>query len=159
MISNREITEFIVSEIDINGQDYFYNKYGRNLLIMVGVDVSNPPEGADMPLMIVEPTVKSIGDSATDFDYEIVLHFAIEGNRTPSKSGNIIRYDGVYAIEEDGNYLVELLRNSFKQKSNLDMFDIDFYHNEINAFPVYTGVIVVGFSIPNVIGEQKINFN
>ncbi|BCD61749.1 hypothetical protein NrS5_45 [Nitratiruptor phage NrS-5] len=157
MISNKEITEFIANEIDAN-QGYFIDKYNRPLLIMIGVDVNNPPEEADMPLMIIEPTIKNIGDNASDFDYEIVLHYAIEGDNNPIKNGNIVVYSGIYDIEDDGNYLVELLRGSFQCKTNLEMFDIDFYHNEINAFPVYSGTIVVGFSVPNIIGDQKITF-
>ena len=159
MISNKEITEFIATEIDTGANAYFVGKYSRPLLILVGVDVNNPPKEADMPLMVIEPTVKNIGDSATDFDYEMVLHLSVEGTSQPTKDGNIIRYEGIYDIEEDGNYLVELLRNSFKCKTNLEMFDIDFYHNEINSFPVYTGAIVIGFSVPNVIGGTKITFN
>jgi len=161
MISNTQITDFIVNEVSSNTEinDYCVSEFGRQLLNMVGVDVKNPPRTAEFPVFIIEPTQKSISDSVSEFDYEMVTHLAIEGDEKPFMDGNIIKYQGIEKIETLGNMIVEVIKESISCHSNLDAYSIDFYHDEIDNFPVYSGVVVISFTVPNVIGNNKIEFN
>lgn len=161
MINNRQITEFITSEVSTNLdiETYCVDNFSKSILILVGVDVENAPEEESMPILLVEPVIKSIGESNSNFEYEMFLRLLIVGNDKPSTNGNIVTYDGIYQIEELGNMIVELLKESFAQKSNMDVFEVEFYHDEINTFPIYTGSIMINFSVPNTIGCSKIAFN
>lgn len=161
MILNKEITEFLSSEITASAEieNYCQTKYGKSLLVFIGVDVNNPPSEEDMPCLIIEPTVKNIGSQEAKFDYEILLHIAIKGSEKPTVNGNKVLYEGVYDIEELGELIVGVLKKQIGIKSNMDAYGVDFYQDEINAFPVYSGVVVVGMSVPNIIGEDKITFN
>jgi hypothetical protein len=161
MISNTDITNFIVEEISTDDtiNNLCVSKFGQVLLNMVGVDVNNPPSTTEFPVFITEPTQKSVSDSDSEFSYEIVTHIALEGDDKPQIIGNVIKYLGIEDIEELGNLIVEKLKNSFSCKTNMDAFSIDFYHDEIDNFPVYSGVVVISFNVPNVIGSNKLEFN
>lgn len=161
MINNQEITEFIADKVLASSEidTYCATTFGRSLLVQVGVDINNPPEEVEFPCLIVEPTMKNVGSQDSNFDYEIVLHLGIKGDEKPTISGQKIVYDGIYKIEELGNLIVELLRDEFGCNSNLDTYDVAFYHDEINAFPIYSGVVVASLVVPNVIGSHKIQFN
>lgn len=160
MINYRQITEFIVKSIneDKKVKDYVQTMYNKEIHIFVGANVEDPPKKDKMPLVLVEPIMKNIGNAEIKFNYEIVLKIAIAGFNKPKIEENIVIYDGIYEVEELGNLVVEALRVAFNTKSNLDAYDIDFYHDEINAFPIYTGTIAIGFNVPNVIGCTKIEF-
>ena len=161
MILNKEITEFIANELISSSEidSYCQTTYGKSLLVFIGVDINNPPKEDDMPCIIIEPTVKNIGNKESQFDYEIVLHLAIAGSEKPIINGNKILYSGVYDVEELGDLIVEHLKKQIGIKSNMDAYSVDFYQDEIATFPIYSGVIVVGMSVPNTIGENKIVFN
>ena len=158
MITNKEITNFIANEIE-SFQDEIKALMGQKALIFIGIDTNIPPQKEDLPAIAIEPTIKKIGDSESNFDYEIVVRVGVLGSERPIRNNNIILYDGVYKVEELGNLVVDKLRKAFECKTNLDMFDIDFYQDEIVNFPIYTGSIIIGFSVENVIGDSKIEFN
>lgn len=161
MIINKDITEFIADKVIENAdiETYCQDNFSQSVLVFIGVDNENPPSEIDFPCLIIEPTVKNIGTNDTNFDYEIVLHLAIKGNEKPLKEGNKITYDGVYKIEELGSIITQMMKNEFSVNTNMDTYDLSFYQDEINSFPVYSGVIVVSMSVPNVIGTDKITFN
>ena len=161
MISNTQITNFIIDEISTDDEinDFCNDHYGKSLLNMIGVDVNNPPGTQEFPVFIVEPTQKSIAESNSEFDYEMVTHLAIKGDEKPYISENVVKYLGIEDIEILGNLIAEKIKNSIAMRSNMDAYSIDFYHDEIDNFPVYSGVIVISFKTPNVIGADKIQFN
>jgi len=161
MITNKEITEFIADKV-LASQDvknFCQTNFGKQLLVMIGVDNNNPPSEAELPCLIVEPTVKNIGSNDTMFDYEIALHIGIKGSEKPTVIGNKVTYDGVYTVEELGNLIVELIKTEFATNTNMDTFDVVFYQDAINAFPTYSGVVLASMSVPNLIGMDKITFN
>lgn len=161
MINNKEITDFLASTITGASEisAFTVTKYGKDLMVFIGVDVQNPPDALDLPCAIIEPTVKNIGSSDSAFDYEVVIHIGIEGSDKPTINGNIVTYDGVYNIEDLGNLIVESIRTAIASSTNLDTYAIDFYIDEIANFPTYSGVILLSMSVPNVIGTNKILFN
>lgn len=160
MVSNKDITEFLADKViasqDVS--DYCNANFNKDMLVFIGVDVNNPPDIDSLPALIIEPTVKNVGENETNFDYEIALHIGIKGNEKPEISGNKVTYSGVYKIEEIGNILVDLTKKEFATHTNMDTFDVSFYQDEINAFPTYSGVVVASFSVPNTIGNSEIEF-
>lgn len=161
MISNYEITEFISDKViaSTDVDSFCQAEFSHSLLVMIGVDVNNPPEIADFPCLIIEPTMKNIGSQDSNFDYEIVLHLGIKGSEKPTSVGNKVTYEGIYQIETLGNIIVELLREEFGCNTNMETYDVAFYHDEINAFPTYSGVVVASLAVPHVIGDTQITFN
>lgn len=161
MIVNRDIMEFIADKVlaSTDIETYCQTNFNKSLMVIVGVDVMNPPDTTDLPCLVIEPTVKSIGDKNSNFDYEITLQLGIQGKDKPTILGNKVVYDGVYQIEELGNLIVDLIKSEFALHTNMDTFDVSFYQDEINAFPTYSGVVLASMSVPNVIGENKIIFS
>jgi len=161
MIVNKDITEFVADNVlaSTNIETYCQTNFTKSLMVLVGVDNMNPPDITDLPCLIIEPTVKSVGDKNSNFDYEIALHLGIQGKDKPTITGNKVVYDGVYQIEELGNLVVDLIKKEFAIHTNMNTFDVSFYQDEINAFPTYSGVILASMSVPNVIGENKIIFS
>lgn len=161
MIVNKDITEFLSDRILASSEVDYYcqNNFHKSLMVFVGVDVNNPPQIKTLPALIIEPTVKNIGEKASSFDYEMAISIGIEGKDEPTIDGNKVLYDGVYKIEELGDLIVELIKNEFSLHTNMDTYDVTFYQDEINAFPTYSGVVLVSFSVPNAIGENKLTFS
>lgn len=159
MITNKEITEFLVEELkdDIGIKNYCENELKSKFSIFVGVDVNNAPTKDDMPLLLIEPLIKNIGDSEKNFDYEMLLKVLIKGFDKPKVNENVVIYDGIYEVESLGGLIVDKLQNSFS-KTNLDTYEIGYYSDEINSFPIYTGTILINLSVPNVIGCEKLKF-
>lgn len=160
MINYRQITQFIIKTINESTdiRQYVQNTYNKEIKIFVGANTEDPPGKDEMPLLLIEPIIKNIGNAEVNFNYEMLLKVALVGFDKPKVEDNVIIYDGIYEVEELGGLVVEALRKAFGKKSNLDTYDIDFYHDEINAFPIYTGTITIGFNVPNVLGCEKIEF-
>ena len=157
MITNKEISEFLISALSTSTalESFTQAKFSKSALIFLGIDIENPPQTTDYPLLAIAPLVNDLSDENTNYDYEIVIHLMIDGKK-PTVDGNIVRYESIYEIEEMGNILVDELKHAFCN-TNLDTYDISFYNHEITMFPVYTGTIVIHFSVPNVIGDTKLN--
>lgn len=161
MITNKEITEFIADKV-LSSQDvdaYCQSNFSKSLMVFVGVDVSNPPDISDLPCLIVEPTVKNNSDNVQTHTYEIVMSLGILGDEKPVTNGNKVVYEGVYKVEELGNLIADTIRTEFSLHTNMDVNDVMFYQDEVNAFPVYGGVVVANMNVPNTIGSDKIEFN
>jgi len=158
LITNKEISEFLINtlSVSINLETYSQNQFSKSPLIFLGIDTENPPHTKDYPLLAIAPMVNEMSDSNTNYDYEMVIHLMVKGEETPNISGNVIKYEGIYKIEEMGNIIVDELKNAFCN-TNLDSYEITFYNHEITLFPIYSGAIVIHFSVPNVIGDAKLN--
>ena len=158
MITNQEISEFLIAKLasSIELEDYSQNQFSKSPLIFLGIDTENPPHTTDYPLLAIAPMVNEMSDSNTNYDYEMVIHLMIKGDENPNTVGNVIKYEGIYKIEEMGNIIVDELKCAFSS-TNLDSYDITFYNHEITLFPIYSGAIVINFSVPNVIGDAKLN--
>ena len=157
MITNKEISEFLITKLSnsIELRDYCNDNFGKEPLIFLGIDTENPPKERDYPLISLAPLANEMSDSNTNYDYEIVLHIFIKDG-DPNITGNIIRYEGIYKVEEFGNIVVKELKEAFCN-TNLEAYDITFYNHEITLFPIYTGAVVINFSVPNVIGDEQLN--
>ena len=160
MITNQEISELLISALSNSTaiNDYSTAKWNKNPLIMLGIDIEKPPFDTDYPLFAIAPMVNQMSDNNTNFDYEIVVHVFIKGADEPTINGNIVRYTGIYEVEDIGNIAVQELKDAFCN-TNLEAYDITFYNHEITLFPIYTGAIVINFSVPNVIGTTKLSMN
>lgn len=160
MVNNIEITEFLLSQVKNSDEigEFCRRNFKRSLLQMVGVDINNAPESGDAPFLIYEPIIKNIGDQEAEFEYEFYLRLGVKGSDKAEKDGDIVRYKGIYQIEELGNLIVGAIKNSIDCKSNLEAYEINFYHDEINVFPLYSGTIILRFSVPHVIGQEQIKF-
>jgi len=158
MITNQEISEFLISKLSNSSQlsDYANANFGKDPLIFLGIDVENPPKDSDYPIIALSPLVNEMSDSNTNFDYEIVLHIFIEGGKTPNITDNVVRYEGIYKVEGLGNIVVKELKDAFCD-TNLEAYEITFYNHEITLFPIYTGAVIVNFSVPNVVGDTQLN--
>lgn len=160
MISNIEITEFFISTVKASNEikEYCEQNFNKPLTQFIGVDIEKAPEKDEFPVLIYEPVIKQIGNAEEEFDYEFHLRLAIMGDKKPKVEGNVVRYDGIYHVEKLGNLICEAIRKAVSCKSNLDTYDINFYHDEINVFPLYSGAIILRFSVPHVIGDNQIIF-
>lgn len=160
MVSNIEITEFLLKQVanSVRIAEYCDQNFKRSLVQMVGVDINNAPIDEDAPFLIYEPIIKNIGGSESYFEYEFYLKLGVKGGDKAKKDGDIIRYEGIYQIEELGNLIAYALKEAIGCKSNLDAYEVNFYHDELNAFPLYSGTIIFRFSVPQVIGEEQIKF-
>jgi len=158
LITNKEISEFLISALtaSTNLETYSQNQFSKSPLIFLGIDTENPPHTTDYPLLAIAPIVNEMSDNNTNYDYEMVVHLMMNGDETPNIVGNVIKYEGIYKIEEMGNIIVDELKSAFGN-TNLDSYDISFYNHEITLFPIYSGAIVIHFSVPNVIGDAKLN--
>lgn len=159
MITNKIITEFLIDELkdETSIKEYCKNELKAEFKIYVGVDVNNAPTKDDMPLLLIEPLIKNIGDSEKNFDYEMLLKVLVKGFDKPKIDSNVVVYDGIYEVEHLGGLIVEKLQTSLS-KTNLDTYEIGYYSDEINAFPIYSGTILINLSVPNVIGCEKLKF-
>jgi len=160
-ISNREIKNFIIASLvaDTAINDYCNSKFAKTLMILSGIDVTNPPKETDYPVFSIDPLQKDIGESNSDFTYQLLTHLAIAGDDKPLIAGDVVEFTGIDLVEELADLITDNLKKSFSEGSNLEMFDITFYHDEITAFPTYSGAIAITFEVPNVIGCDKITFN
>jgi hypothetical protein len=158
LITNKEISEFLIDKLSISTslETYSQSQFSKSPLIFLGIDTENPPHTTDYPLLAIAPMTNEMSDSNTNYDYEMVIHLMINGSENPTTNGNVIKYEGIYKIEEMGNIVVEELKSAFNC-TNLDSYEITFYNHEITLFPIYSGAIVINFSVPNIIGNDKLS--
>jgi len=161
VISNKEIKNFIMDKIlaDAPIDHFCVANFNRSLLVMSGINEAKPPEAEDYPVFLIDPIDKTIGESNSNFTHQILCHLVITGDTEPLVVGNRIEHTGTDVLEELGDLIIDCLKKNIDAYSNLEMFDISFFHNPINAFPHYSGAIEINFEVPNIIGCNKITFN
>lgn len=153
-ILSLQITEYLLLELknDKAIKQYCQKEFSQDLLLMVGADVTNPPSGVLYPILGFDPVLKVAGSKESEFEYQLLLRLLIKGDDKPSLSDeNILRYEGVYQVETLGDLIVKAINKAIS-KTNLDMYSVEFFHDEIAHFPLYSGAIVLGFSTPQFIG-------
>lgn len=161
MVSNTELVEFMLKVILANDEinEYCKTHFNTSLLLLVGVDVNNAPQENEMPILILEPVVKNLG-TQSDFEYEFFLKLALKGNKEPKLGDDgVLRYEGIYQIEELGNLIALTIEKAINCQTNIDTSEVNFYHDEIAYFPLYSGTIIISFSLPKVIGDRQLRLN
>lgn len=156
MITNKQISEAMIECVNTNTkiQEYCIKTFKQEPLIFLGIDIQNPPRETEYPALIFEPLKKEIARDSKELQYIFLIRVVIKGNDKPELTGNIARYAGVYQVEELGNLICDAVYNKLGCNTNLTIQECDFYQDEINVFPVYSGTVITVFTIENVIGWE-----
>lgn len=157
-IQNYEVLDFIADEIkDVPSIKTFCdtNFDKENITIYLGADERLPPESwENYPVVVIAPLPRDTGEANSQSEYSFMATVLIEGSEKPIIDGNIVKYDGIYKIEEMTTLILDLLENSFSSKTNVEALDIRYIQAPIINFPIVEADIIVKFSVGHAIGSD-----
>lgn len=163
MLLNTQIINFM-KEIFTNDNElkaYVMKEFNKELVLLVGIDVNASVERELIPAIVIEPLTKQVGEKNKDFIFTLLIRILIKGNEMPKQTRlkDIIlnEYTGIYQVEKIGEFLINGIKNRLCE-TNVENESIEFYHDEIDSFPMCSGAVVFEFSLPNLIGEEEIKF-
>lgn len=157
-VLNHEVLDFICGEIkDVQEiKDFCDLNFGKeNITIYLGADERLPPESWEVyPVIVISPLPKDIGEANAQSDYSFMTTVLIEGSKKPVVDGNVVKYDGIYKIEQLSTIILDLLEESFSSKTNVEALDIKYIQAPILNFPIVEADIVIKFSMGHAIGAD-----
>lgn len=131
------------------------SKYGKNQLVIEGIDVNSPPTEADCPFIILGPARKREGQQVSIFSYLTAIAWSISNKQTDETVPNVIRFKGVRESDQLGQLIIKA---AAKVLSNSVINEANYLIDTTSQFPQFPGEMELVIEVPNTVGVRNITF-
>lgn len=130
-------------------------KYGKNPLIIEGVDINSPPTEDDCPFIVLGPLQKHEGEDIQDFKYSTAIGWSISNKNTDTSVENVVRFMGVRESDQLGQLI---LKAAAKVLLDSWISEANYLIDTTSQFPQFPGEMELIIEVPNTIGVGTITF-
>lgn len=133
----------IVTDPELNS--YCNSTFGKPVTLYVGYPTRKPPTEANCPYIILTPGGKVEGAAKQEeYTYLFVVGWSIQGDKDPTKTGNVYEVSALTDCDEFGQQILRVL-DTASQGNNIDSLEYEL--NEVDYAPQVVGQVAIEIRI------------
>lgn len=152
-----DLTDLYIQQFanDLDITAFCQQKYGKNQLVIEGVDINSLPTKEDCPFIVIGPAQKREGSQTAIFTYSVAIAWSVSNEESDTSVPNILRFSGVRESDQLGQLI---LKAAAKILSNSVITEANYLIDTTSQYPQFPGEMELIIEVPNTIGVGAITF-
>ena len=137
---------------DASISDWAASEYGRSHKVFENIDMREPPDKDDCPLVAVRPDTKTGGLNHDGKEHILVFGFLVLDDERPVDAHGVIRFKGGRQAEEFRKLAFSVIENNIPADGHI--MEVETEYDTISQFPYIFVNMTVLITEPKTIGTD-----